>query len=325
MKFFAAVSIALSLAETNGFLQPHISHSYNFDQGSAFISKSRLFHGPPQYEKIDCVLREAEVVGNKSVMLHIDTEASIDYKPGHVMALEIENVLTESSEKNNEDASNNGGWLRGPYTVSRSTENSFDILIKVVGDKSELFASSEPGTKLKFGAKLKVPILEGIEKESTERVVFISTGVGVGPFVGAIEDAMKDSDFPPIELYACYRTKDDIVYEEYLKEIAEKNPEKFLWKPIISSENGRISSVDNAKTICSSGNDSSLENTHFHLIGNGQMVKEWKEGLSKAGIPEEKVTIEMYFNGKAEVDESAVKTIAETISKNLSAVGAIVS
>ena len=40
---------------------------------------------------------------------------------------------------------------------------------------------------------------------STNHVVMISTGVGIGPCVGALEMALlleSNSEFPPIELYA---------------------------------------------------------------------------------------------------------------------------
>jgi predicted ferric reductase len=125
-------------------------------------------------------------------MLHIDTDTAIDYQPGNVLALEIEGNLNLSELEENEDAKTNGGFLRGPYTVSRATEKSLDILIKVVGDKSKMFANAEAGTPVKFGGKFKVPIVEGIQKEETKRVVLISTGVGVGPCVGAVEEALKD-------------------------------------------------------------------------------------------------------------------------------------
>lgn len=332
MMLLSALTLFLSVFDTaQGFLTPPaIGNSFKIAQKDAFFvstkTKTQLFGGPPQYEKKDAVLKEAEIVANDSVMLHFDTVDVVDYKPGHVMALEMQNTLDLSlSEKNEMDASRNDGWLRGPYTVSRSSEKSFDILIKVVGNKSEILASSEPGTEFKFGGQFKVPILDGIDTKSTNRVVFISTGVGVGPFVGAIEDAMKDEEFPPIELYACYRTTKDVIVADYLDQIAEQNPDKLSWKSIISSDVGRISTEENAKMICSSSNDSNIESTHFHLIGNGQMVKEWKEGLAQAGIPEDKVTVEMYFNGMAEPDSDAIKSIAGVISENLNSVSAPVA
>lgn len=270
--------------------------------------------GPPQYDKFDAVMSNVEMLSDGSAMLHIETKDSIDYKAGNVLALEMEvaDGMKFENEKNQLDANKNGGWMRGPYTISRSTEKSFDILVKTVGDKSKAFASAKPGTPLKFGGKFKVPIVEGIDVVSTKRVVLLSTGVGVGPCIGAIEEIMKScKDFPPVELYASYRTQAEVICPAYLDSL------DITWRPIITSEQGRISaSLENLKMILPS-NDSalSLEDTHYHIIGNGQMVKEWKEGLAKAGVPEGKVTVEMYHNFQSDTDSEAVNRIATTISQ----------
>jgi len=284
--------------------------------------------GAPQYDKIDAVLRQAEVVGDGSVMLHIDTTTSIEYEPGHVLALEIKgNDDDDIDSKTADDMKNNRGWMRGPYTVSRSTEKSLDVLLKVVGDKSKRFASAKPGTALKFGGKFKVPIIEGIANgENVKRVVLLSTGVGVGPCIGAIEKVLLEgsedfANFPTVELYASYRTEREIVYKDHLDTLQNEHPERFLWKAIVSSESGRISSnEENLNCLFSSAfaRDSSLHDTHYHLIGNGQMVNEFKAGLAKAGVPDDKVTTEMYFNHKAPVNDSVVDRIANAVTAGCS-------
>lgn len=285
---------------------------------------TRLFAagGAPQYEKVQATLREAEQVGDGSVMLHIDTQDKVDYEPGHVIALEIQgDVSQDGDSKLNKDTRENGGWMRGPYTISRATDKSIDILVRVVGDKSKRFASANPGEPIQFGGKFKVPILDGISTDSTKRVVMISTGVGVGPCIGAIEKAMGREDFPPIDLVSNYRTEAEVVYRDHLNNLQKEQPNKFSWKAIITSEKGRISaSDDNLKAITETKFDAGLENTHFHLIGNGQLVSEFKKGLQLAGVPDEKVTVEMYFNHKAEIDNGAVERIAAAI-KELAYVG----
>eukprot|EP00568_Trieres_chinensis_P009285 CAMPEP_0183291034 /NCGR_PEP_ID=MMETSP0160_2-20130417/596_1 /TAXON_ID=2839 ORGANISM="Odontella Sinensis, Strain Grunow 1884" /NCGR_SAMPLE_ID=MMETSP0160_2 /ASSEMBLY_ACC=CAM_ASM_000250 /LENGTH=323 /DNA_ID=CAMNT_0025451781 /DNA_START=51 /DNA_END=1022 /DNA_ORIENTATION=+ len=283
---------------------------------------SSLLHaaggGAPQYEKFSATLREAEVVADGSVMLHIDSLDEVRYEPGHVLALEIEAEVEGGAEdlddKTHRDAKENGGWIRGPYTVSRSTEKSFDVLIKVVGEKSKRFSTAKPGTPLQFGGKFKVPILEGISEGSTKRVVLISTGVGVGPCVGAIEKAVQLGSFPPIDLISSYRTKEEVIYEEHLDALQNEHPERLAWKKVITNEQGRLSaSSDNLKALTDTKFGGGVDDTHYHLIGNGQMVSEFKAGLQKAGVPEEKITVEMYFNHKAEVNVEAVGRIASAV------------
>lgn len=270
--------------------------------------------GPPKYDKINGILLEREELAPGSIMLHIgvdDETTKLDYKPGHVIALEIQ------------DGSNpDDKWLPGPYTITRSTENSVDILMKVVGKKSEIYANCEKNTPIKFGGKFKVPILDGISKEeSVKKVVFISTGVGVGPMVGAIESALEEGTCPPIELFALYRTSSDVIYKEFLDKLSKNNDSSaFQWNTIISSdESGRISSESNLQKVFDN-NNSGLDDTHYHLIGNGQMVKEWQAGLLNAGIPESMVTIEQYFNHKVEGDSDVVDRISKAVTDSCAVV-----
>mmetsp|Transcript_11725 Transcript_11725/g.13790 ORF Transcript_11725/g.13790 Transcript_11725/m.13790 type:complete len:310 (+) Transcript_11725:58-987(+) len=266
--------------------------------------------GPPQYDKFDAVLQHAEVLAEGSVLVRVSTDANVDYQPGHVLALEIEGDTTNSDENE---------WMKGPYTVTRATDKSFDILMRTVGEKSKKFANAKSGTPLKFGGKFKVPIVEGIQKEDTKRVVFISTGVGVGPCIGAIEKALEDKSFPPIELFASYRTPGEIIYGTYLDELKGQYPGRLSSVSTVSSENGRLSgSVENLQAIISK-EAMSLKDTHYHLIGNGQMVSEFKEGLKQAGVPKDKVTIEMYFNHKEPKNDDVVNRIAGAISASAEA------
>jgi ferredoxin-NADP reductase len=322
MKFLQAVlSTAILSSLAGAFTAPSTS---NKRSPSAFLVRksSQLFAegGAPQYEKRTAILRQAEMLGEGTVMLHIDRDDDmpLDYKAGNVLALEIQQDDDgNSNEKNTEDTANNGGWMRGPYTVSRGSESSFDIMLKVVGDKSKRFALAEPGTKLRFGGKFKVPIYEGIQKDTTQRVVLLSTGVGVGPCVGAIEEMLADDDFSAkVDLFASFRTQGEVVYGEYLDSLVAKHPDQFQWKPIITSEVGRISdSEENTRMVINANaNVDSVKDTHYHLIGNGQLVNEWKSGLAKAGVPDDKVTTEAYFNHKATSNQNAIGTIANVIA-----------
>ena len=199
--------------------------------------------------------------------------------------------------------------------------------MKVVGEKSKLFSTASPGTPLQFGGKFKVPILEGIDIDTTKRIVLISTGVGVGPCVGAIEKALllgqeeESSSFPPIDLIASYRTEEEIVYKDHLDKLQKEHADKFAWKAIITSEHGRMSSTaDSLRVLTDTSFDAGLEDTHYHLIGNGSMVTNFKAGLHKAGVNDDKITVEMYFNHKAEVDEKAVERIADAVALETAAV-----
>lgn len=274
--------------------------------------------GPPQYEKHSGVLKEAEIVGDGSVMLHIDFSGDkgsglIKYEPGHVLALEIEYPVDKiKNAKNAADTAQNDGWMRGPYTVSRCNEDTLDILIKVVGDKSKAFAEAIPGTPIRFGGKFHVPIVEGITPKA-DRLVMLSTGVGIGPCVGAVEKLLSESSFPgQIDLYASFRYESERLYGDYLN-VWSTAYENFRYKPLITSEVGRISATEENLQWIADATICPVANTHYHLIGNGQMVKEWKAGLAKAGVSDDNVTVESYFNHQEEPSDDVVDRIAGVI------------
>ena len=329
-----AVTSFLSIGNTNhvsGF-SSIVAPAWNTRRGAIpSTSSSRLAAegGPPKYDTRMGKVRQVEVAGEGSVLVQIEpndeADTKLDYEPGHVLALEIE------------ETTGNGEWLRGPYTITRGTDSCFDVLLKVVGNKSKIFANAQPGKPVKFGGRFHVPIVEGIiaakdgDKSNsdttspTKRVVMISTGVGVGPCIGAIEKLLMEKEVTSsfdatIDLFASYRTQDEIVGKDRLDELKSQYPERFNWQPIITSDTGRISSKDdNVKLVVqkdnsgSDGNICSISETHYHLIGNGQMVREWKEGLEKAGVPTERVTIESYFNHRADIDNDAVERIARVV------------
>ena len=98
----------------------------------SFTSALRAGGGPPQYDKIDATLVANEVVGRATNLLRLESDAPLEYKAGHVLALEV--------EKDDE-------WLRGPYTVTRATEKTFDVVIRVCGNKSEVMAAAHVGSR----------------------------------------------------------------------------------------------------------------------------------------------------------------------------------
>eukprot|EP00532_Pseudo-nitzschia_australis_P001927 CAMPEP_0168196550 /NCGR_PEP_ID=MMETSP0139_2-20121125/20579_1 /TAXON_ID=44445 /ORGANISM="Pseudo-nitzschia australis, Strain 10249 10 AB" /LENGTH=448 /DNA_ID=CAMNT_0008120739 /DNA_START=44 /DNA_END=1390 /DNA_ORIENTATION=- len=264
--------------------------------------------------------------------------------------------INTMSEKAQKDMKNNEGWVRGPYTVSRgygsSTDyNGFQILVKEVGYKSHVFATCSEGTPVRFGGKFKVPIAEGIleaaeandseddHRGATQRVVMVSTGVGIGPCVGASEILMDinsmsssndgveiKSSIDTIDLLASFRTREEITMASDLDALQgqeqEGNHPQFRWKPVITGETGRLSAsgpevlVDQyleQQLPGARADVSAIRNTHYHIIGNGQLLNEWTAGLKQAGVPSSRVTTEAYFNHAAKADPAAVDTICEAI------------
>jgi len=269
----------------------------------------------PQYTKRPGSVIFNKEVGKSSYLIRVKSEDDepLDYKPGHVLALEIPDPENNAADGDQE-------WMRGPYTVTRVTTSdegpSFDVLYKVVGKKTETFRTAQVGDVLQFGGKFKVPILEGInQNDGLERVVGISTGVGIGPLIGFAEEALSDPTYPArIDLFVAFREHEDVCCTDVLDDLSTRFANRFSWTPIISSEKGHISTPENLKLI-TDGAANKAGTTHYHMIGNGSMVNEWTAGLSEAGVPEERVTIEMYFNHKETPRPEAIRSIGEALKE----------
>ena len=228
-------------------------------------------------------------------------EAANTYAPGHVIALEIEDAAAPSGE-----------WLRGPYTVTRATSETFDVIVKVVGKKSEAFAAAPLGTTLRFGGRFHTPILEGVDP-SAERVVAIATGTGAGPVLGFTELAMAKRSGLSVDVFAGFRDDADVMCAAAIDDLKARHPDRLTWTDVVSAgdPDGRVSGAAALRAVAAAA--AAAETTHYHLIGNGAMVNEWRAGLKDAGVDDDRVTTEIYFNHKAEPDADVVARIASAL------------
>ena len=277
--------------------------------------------GPPQYDAFDATLVANDVVGRASHLLRLESGATdLSYEPGHVLALEV---------------FEDGDWLKGPYTVSRATESTFDVVVRVVGKKSEAMSRAAVGSTWRFGGKFHVPILEGVAPRATraicisaeaasasngdrprerERDVFlVGTGTGIGPALGFAEQALEGGRALEIDVVAGFREPADVCCQDAVQRLCCLHPDAFRAAYVLSagpSPDGRVTAKKTVESVAARAD----RTTHFHLIGNGAMVNEWRAGLKGAGVPEDLVTTETYFNHKAEPDPAVVDHIAAALA-----------
>lgn len=269
--------------------------------------------GPPDIDWQDGTLVANVELGRGTKMLTVKAAAPVDYLPGHILGLEV--------------AHESGEPRKGPYTVTRCDGPTFDIVYRVIPDgrKTPTMASWAEGEPCRFGGRFGTPIAEGISAGAT-RVVGLATGAGIGPLVGYAEAALASADGPArIELFGGFRDVADVVLGDECEAMRAAHPERFGWGASISQPapcaavslhpvagerlSGRLTS-----TLPGLGGGA-LGTTHFHLIGNGAFVKEMQAGLLGGGVAEERVTTEVYFNGKAEPNEDVVAFVADAVRK----------
>ena len=268
----------------------------------------------PEIEWQDGVVVSNDAVADSQAtrQLRVEAAAQLDYKPGHILGFGFDH---------------DGEFKKGPYTVTRAQGKTLDIVYRVIptGRKTPAMDAMEPGAPVRFGGRFGTPIEEGVDP-AVERVVGIATGAGLAPLVGYAERALQDGSCPRIELYGGFRSLADVCCSKELDALAAAHPTKFSWTACISKPMACTAvslagpSVGGARA---SGRVTrsvpplleTTQGTHFHLIGNGEMVKEFKAGCLEAGVAEERVTTEIYFNGKAEADPDAVALVASSLRR----------
>ena len=146
--------------------------------------------GPPQIDWQDAVIVSNDVLARGTNQLRIKASSAVDYKPGHILGFEMAHPET-------------GEGLKGPYTVTRSTDSEFDIIYRVIPDgrKTPFMEKLSEGDPVRFGGRFGTPVAEGIASDC-DRVVGIATGAGLGPLVGYAEAALSDADGPSVEVSA---------------------------------------------------------------------------------------------------------------------------
>mmetsp|Transcript_25974 Transcript_25974/g.56108 ORF Transcript_25974/g.56108 Transcript_25974/m.56108 type:complete len:335 (-) Transcript_25974:759-1763(-) len=257
------------------------------------------------------------VVANRPVargthLLSIRSGTPLSYQPGHILGLELQHPET-------------GDALKGPYTVTRQTgSDTIDVIYRVVRDgrKTPFMERLVEGDELDFGGKFGTPIAEGVAPGAV-RVVGIATGAGIGPLLGYAECALQSSS-TAVELYCGFRELADVCCAPELDALAEAHPDRFAWTACISRPMACTAVTLSAfKGARAAGRVThavpsllrTTRETHFHLVGNGAFVKEFKEGCLAAGVEEGRVTTEIYFNGKAEPDQDVVALVSSSLRK----------
>jgi ferredoxin-NADP reductase len=127
-----------------------------------------------------------------------------------------------------------------------------------------------------------------------------------------------------IELYGGFSSVADVCCAEALDALAAAHPDKFSWTACISrpAACAAVSATPFAGerafgrvTMAVPPLLRTTASTHFHLIGNGQFVKDMQAGLLGASVDEARVSTEIYFNGKAQPEPLAVEHTAAALRR----------
>ncbi len=192
------------------------------------------------------------------------------------------------------DNPNNGIKLRRPYSIvskvnSNISYNSIDLCIKILenGNITPLLNKLKKGDKIEcLGPLGNFKISEESKDKNT---IFISTGVGIAPFISMIEFILEKSNKKhKVKLITGYKTNEDILYEKELKSLENKHS-NFKYYSILSE-----SDTGNGGRVQKLVEEHFDKNADYYICGLKDMISSVRLLILKKGVLGKNIYSEKY-------------------------------
>ena len=190
------------------------------------------------------------------------------------------------------------GTCRSPYCIlSAPNENrTFKLIVRLVpeGPLSCYLADLDPGDVISFrgpAGRCMIP------KEDSTSLVFVVTGVGIGPFLSLMEHLIDRGWTRPVRLYWGLRLIDDICLIDQLDRLVTAHHD-FSYQISLSCPPPWWTGLRGRVTESVPPLLTTLGEKHFYLVGNGCMIAEMSAALSDLGVDEQLIYEEVYFASK---------------------------
>src|SRR5205823_10687075 len=131
---------------------------------------------------------------------------------------------------------------------------------------------------------------------------------------GYAEKALREGERRPISLYTGFREVSDLCLSEELEELSRRHS-NFSWEYSLTRPPRGWLGLEGRVTECVPRqlDRNQLHASHFHLVGNGEMVQLMRKALHRAGVSPGRVSIETYFNHHAIPSEPAIDLVADRL------------
>ena len=192
------------------------------------------------------------------------------------------------------DNPNDGIKLRRPYSIvskvnSNIHYNSIDLCIKILENGNITLILN----KLKKGDKIEClgPLGNfNISEDSlSKNIIFISTGVGIAPFMSMIPFILEKSDKKnKITLITGYKTNKDVLYEKELNSL-EKTHTNFKYYKILSE-----SDTGNGGRVQKLVEEHFDKNADYYICGLKDMISSVRLLIIKKGVLGKNIYSEKY-------------------------------
>jgi ferredoxin-NADP reductase len=228
---------------------------------------------------------KAKIINNKDLthnvfQLDLKSSEEIEFEAGQFITIKIED--------------NTPPCFRA-YSINccpQKDKNQFNLCIKIVenGRGSNWLKSLKPGDEFIFiGPNGKFTFVTPPSKSA----LFIATGTGLAPLKSMIEDQLGKGNTQKMHLIFGVRHKEDIFYQELLKNLSEKHS-NFTYSITLSKpeeewegDKGRVTTILEKTNIDPNG-------TEVYICGLNDMIDSIKQLLTEKGMSEENIHAEKY-------------------------------
>lgn len=172
------------------------------------------------------------------------------------------------------------------YSIAGYQEPTrFSLLVDIIpgGLGAKFFESLKVGEMISYLGPAGTFILK--TDDGAKQLLFLATGCGISPLKPQIEAALKEHHLKmPITLYFSFRTSQDVIFEEYFKELTERFP----------NFNIKITVDPVFLTDLLQKDFSDMGDFAAYLSGSKVMVEEATKILLEKGCPKSRIYTENY-------------------------------
>ncbi len=256
--------------------------------------------------RVDHYPRHAEVTGihrltptgTVALDFRVVDDQPFLFRPGHFVGIqaEVDGI----------------GLRRSPYCIASppNEERRFRLLVREVTEApmSYYLTGLDLGDIINFRGPSGRSM---IPRDGDEDLVFLATGVGIGPLLALVEHFHREGVEKKITLYWGLRLTTDICLGDELDDLVSRYP-SFSYHVSLSQPPPGWDALRGRLTESVPPLLATLGGKRFYLVGNGAMINEVVFALSDLGVDRTLVHEEVYFNVRHRPDP---QTLAEIRSR----------
>ncbi|MGQ0464738.1 MAG: 1,2-phenylacetyl-CoA epoxidase subunit PaaE [Sporichthyaceae bacterium] len=139
------------------------------------------------------------------------------------------------------------------------------------------------------------------DRTSGRHVVALAAGSGITPILSIVATVLAAEPDSTVTLFYGSRSSDAVMFAEDLEDLKNRHPARFALFHFLSREPQviplRYGRLDASKLRELLGAVAPLDAEDWYLCGPGEAVEEWREVLTEAGVPGQRIHRELFHAG----------------------------